>query len=188
MEKSIRQVIGGNVAMRRTTMLDETQAEFGQRIGRISGAPWSVKAVSETETGRRALTADDVLLLARALGTPPGSLYLIPSEVERIRVSDTETIPKSDVQDLAIHPDSPDAYLHEYATAAAQWRDRVKSLREEVADLQRQAGVVYASLSTVTETLKSLSNDAQDIHAQAAKAGTEIRRHQRGTAPEVGTI
>lgn len=185
-EKSIRQVIGGNVAMRRTTILDETQAEFGQRIGRISGVPWSVKAVSETETGKRALTADDVLLLARALGTPPGGLYLIPSEVERLKISDTEMISKSDIQDMSIHPDSPETYLHEYATAAAQWRDRVKSLRDEVADLQKEAGRVYASLTTVTETLKSLGNDAQDIHSQAAKAGTQIRRHQRGDAPTIG--
>lgn len=181
--KTIREVVGGNVAARRSR-LGESQAAFGKRIGAISGDDWSIKAVSEMERGKRALSADDVLLLARAVGEPPSALFLIPAGVDLTDAAG-EPVPRIDAQR---HPDDAHAYLHEFATAATQWRERVQTLREEVTQLQEEAGRVYAALGVVTSTLKSLGNDAQDIHAQAALAGMHLRQQSTGTAPEVGTI
>lgn len=101
MNPTIRQIIGHNVQTRRTAAGD-SQKKFAQRLDELSTKPhraWTVNAVSESETGKRTWTADDVVLFARALGVPPGSLFDIPAAVEYVDI-DGEAIPRASVQSV----------------------------------------------------------------------------------------
>lgn len=99
MNPTIRQIIGQNVQARRVAAGD-SQKKFAQRLDALSTKPhraWTVNAVSESETGKRTWTADDVVLFARALGVSPGALFDIPAAVANVDI-DGEAIPRASVQ------------------------------------------------------------------------------------------
>jgi transcriptional regulator with XRE-family HTH domain len=55
-----------------------TQEQLGQAIGELLGKPWPRQTVSAAEAGRRAFTAVELVVIARALGVYVGHLFTPP--------------------------------------------------------------------------------------------------------------
>ena len=63
-----------------------SQSEFGVRVGKLTGKPWSRQAVSAAESGDRAFTLSDLACIALVLEVPITSLLLVPDDVNRVGV------------------------------------------------------------------------------------------------------
>lgn len=183
MAPTIRQMIGANIRAIREQK-DMTQTELGERMQAIDKRPgksWPVSRVSEAERGARAFSADEVLLYARALKVPMSRLWLIPIDVDAITLDHGEEVPKSEIQDVSLHPDAPEEYLLEVGRAIRQHRERAEELTKA---LEHIGGLVLGAKVNA----EYLERDSASIHSLTATARRDILRHKRGNAPEVGTI
>jgi transcriptional regulator with XRE-family HTH domain len=75
-----------------------TQEQLGQEIGKLLGKPWPRQTVSAAEAGRRAFTAVELVVLARALGVYVGNLFTPPiDEAGAIELGPGVHLDKEDV-------------------------------------------------------------------------------------------
>ncbi|MDQ0275733.1 hypothetical protein QO003_000036 [Arthrobacter silviterrae] len=70
--RSLEQVIGENVRRLRG---QESQTDFGQRLGLILGKAWSAQVVSAAETGKRSFIAAEMVALCKVLSCTFRDLY-----------------------------------------------------------------------------------------------------------------
>lgn len=98
MNPTIRELLGLNVQTRRVA-LGLSQSEFVRdKLKPLEPKrAWTVNAVSEFETGKRAWTADDVVVFARALGVPPGTLFEIPAAIDGVEIRG-EVVSRASIQ------------------------------------------------------------------------------------------
>lgn len=143
MHPTIRELLGRNVQARRTA-LGLSQSEFiADKLGAFdSKRTWTVNAVSEFETGKRAWTADDVVLFARALGVRPGDLFEIPAAVDGVEIRG-EMVPRTSIQ--------PETAVVPYQTLVQLTR-ALDGHREQIRALEESVGDTYADLLGVRKT------------------------------------
>ncbi|MGY1551597.1 helix-turn-helix domain-containing protein [Microbacterium sp. A588] len=188
--RTVREVIGSNVRTLRESK-EWTQAHLGERLEQIDQRPgktWPVSRVSEAERGARAFSAEEVLLFARALRQPMSRLWLIPVDVETIRLESGEEVARREIQDVSLHPDVPEEYLREVGVATMQWRDHAADLEHGLDRLLETVLKIVDEVHQQRAAVKRLKHDAFDIHSLTATARRDILRHKRGNAPEVSTI
>lgn len=88
----IEDVIGGRIASRRDH-LGWSQAQVGERLGKITGKPWPRQAVSNAEKGGRVFGAADLVALSIALDCPISTLLEPPAEVDAVSIGGGPPIP-----------------------------------------------------------------------------------------------
>ncbi len=89
----VEQYVGQRIRDRRDE-LGLTQDEFGRRLGRWLGKPWSRSTVSVAENGKRAFTAAELVAIAHVLDTGPAYLLAPPAGIGEIRMPSGATFPK----------------------------------------------------------------------------------------------
>lgn len=78
-------VIGHNVRQRRLELKMDA-ADFGQEMQKLLGKPWKRQTVSALESGDRAMTANDVTILAFVLNTTPAQLFTPPAGMQTVQI------------------------------------------------------------------------------------------------------
>lgn len=88
----IEDVIGQWITIGRE-QTEMTQAELGERLGKLLGKPWSRQAVSAAEKGRRAFTAAELVAFAIVLGSNVEDLLEPPATTDEVTLAEGPPIP-----------------------------------------------------------------------------------------------
>lgn len=84
----------------RLAELKMTHREFGERMGRYLGKPWSRSAVSVALKGDRAWTASEILAAAAILMVTPGNLLSPQDDLEPIEFPSGETLTRDELASI----------------------------------------------------------------------------------------
>lgn len=152
----IEQIIGANVARLRTAQ-GISQTRFGERIGELTGQPWSRQSVSNAERGDRGFLAADLVILATVLRVPAAALLTAPEDVETIEAGDV-SIPR---RGRLARPARDDL------NQAIEALTRQVSLIEASRNHQRRLG------TTIDDSVDTLRNLIDDVAREAADVAQE---------------
>lgn len=141
----IEEVIGRRMAEVRE-LNEFTQEQIGQRIGEVTGKPWSRQAVHSAEKGNRQFSAADLLVIAQALGTTVPRLMTPPLATREVELQAGVAVDRAELAGLTL-PRASGAKSYDGAA------EILRTLAEAVYGQQQYYDTVWKSLDALHQAL-----------------------------------